>query len=112
MNNNDKVQDATLIDSVMGYCAKNNVEMDSLSNLTFKEVCARLALTCMNDPIYVWASREVRRYYPICHPECHIERIKALVSCGGVWPEGSGPNQVVKEHTDNVVEFPTNHTRH
>lgn len=108
---NDKVQDAALIDAAMGYCAKNNVDVESLGPLTFKEVSVRLALTCQSDPQYVWASREVRRYYPICHPECHIARIHKLLDCGGIWPEGSGPNER-KVSGDNVVEFPTNHTRH
>lgn len=109
---NDKVQDAALIDAAMGYCAKNDVDVEALGPLTFREVSMRLAQTCQNDPNYVWASREVRRYYPICHPECHIERIKQLVELNGVWPEGSGPNQK-SGPTDNVIEFPiVNPTRH
>lgn len=95
-----RFEDATLIDSVFGYCARNNVEVNSLSDLTFLEVSKRLAFDAENHPRWIQASREIRRGYAICHSACHIKRIQHLMR---------------SHDTDapaNVVEFPTTTTRH
>jgi len=105
-----KLHDPTLIDSVFGYCAFAGVEVSSLAPLTFMEVSKLLAETAQHHPEYILASYEVRKYYEICHGDCHISRIRALLANGG-WEEGQGPNAEVNI-PDNVVEFPTNNTKH
>lgn len=109
-----QVRDAAMIDTVFAYCAINNVEPSALEALTFKEVVGLLALVCMENPKWVWASHEVRQYYPVCHSDCHIARIKAFMRNDGEWYEGQGPNK--EKYTDNVVvvDFadPVNRTRH
>lgn len=106
----DKMMDATLIDSVCGYCALNNVPVSSLSSLTFLEVSKRLADTAQNNPKWIWASWEVRKYYEVCHSECHLKRIQALMSNGGFWEDGNGPNK--QKSSAKIIEFPTNTTKH
>lgn len=105
-----KVKDAAMLDAVLGYCALYNLEVNSLSPLSFGEVAKALATMCHDHPEWVWASYEVRQYYPICHSECHISRIQAFVQGGGVWSDSTGPNE--KPAPDNVMQFPTSSTKH
>jgi hypothetical protein len=107
--NNESI-DAPLIDAVMGYCAFHRVSVNSLGPLNFLEVSKRLAHMCQDHPKWVWASMEVRKYYPICHPDCHLKRIQALMQDGGRWQEGCGPN--AQHYENNVVDFPTSTTKH
>ncbi len=105
-----KLHDATLIDSVFGYCAYANVEVSTLAPLTFMEVSKLLAELAQQHPEYIWASYEVRKYYEICHSDCHVKRVQALIRNGG-WRSGEGPEKAAAKR-DNVVEFPTNNTKH
>lgn len=104
-----KLHDATLIDSVFGYCALHQLNVNSLAPLTFLQVTKLLAETVQQNPQWIYASWEIRKYYDICHEDCHIGRIQAFMRSGG-WRQGEGPLQEAK--ADNVVEFPTNHTKH
>lgn len=106
----DQIRDAAMIDTVFAYCALNNVEPISLENLTFKEVVRKLAGVCQYYPAWVWASHEVRQYYPVCHSECHIARVRAFVESGCQWGPESGPNE--PKYTNNVLEFPSSTTKH
>lgn len=93
-------QDAALLDVVSAYCALNNVTAKDLVHLSFGEILKRFASLCQLHPKWVWASREIRKHYHICHQGCHIDRIQTFMKADGDWP------------ADNVIEFPTNHTRH
>jgi hypothetical protein len=118
-----QIRDAAMVDTVYGYCAKYNLEVTALDGLTFGEVIKKLAGLCQHDPVWIYASEEVRRYYPICHPGCHIERIKAFVANDCEWTGGTGPNMAPEDvemqggapasevgFPDNVVPF--NATKH
>lgn len=105
-----KMHDATLIDSVFGYCAFAGVDIHTLAPKTFLEVSGLLADTAMHHPEYIWASYEIRKYHPICHSDCHIARIRTFLANGG-WKADQGPNAETNI-PDNVVEFPANHTKH
>jgi hypothetical protein len=102
-----QVRDAALVDTVLGYCAKHDIEVNSLDKLTFGTVVEMLAELCRTDPIWVYASEEVRRYYPICHHGCHIKRVQAFVQNDCGWSSHTGPNQPAgqTEIPDNVVEM-------
>lgn len=108
MNPSAKLMDATLIDSVMGYCALNNVSVSSLARLSFGEVSFLLSEVCQHKPEWVWASQEVRHHMGICHEECHISRIQTLMED---WTKDGSPGAkpVV---TGKIIPFPTNSTKH
>lgn len=105
-----QVRDATLIDTVLAYCAFTNTDPKDLEPLTFKEVVAKLASICITSPQWVAASQEIRKYYPVCHAECHIERIQAFMAGGCQWGPDAGPNEIKRE--GNVIPFPVNSTKH
>lgn len=102
-----KLMDATLIDTVMAYCALNNVQVASLASKTFGEVSFLLADVCARNPEWVWASQEIRAQVELCHEECHIERIQVLMAD---WNANGRPGATTK--VDNVIPFPTNLTKH
>ncbi len=107
---NNKIVDVALLDAVFGHCARLSIEPSALSPKSFLDVVKLLADTCQRYPQWVLASKEVRRYYPICHQDCHVARIQAFVASGMEWGEDTGPNDHHREN--NVVEFPTNSTKH
>lgn len=97
--------DVALIDVVSAYCALNNVKAATLMPLTFGEVVQRLGVITDKHGAWVTASREIRHQYPICHEECHIERIQMVMAdVEGQKAANSEPAQ--------IIPFPTNHTKH
>lgn len=107
---NNKIVDVALVDTVFGHCARLSIDPSALSPLSFLDVTKLLADTCQHHPQWVLASKEVRQYYPICHEGCHIARIQAFLRSEGVWQPGTGPEEQRRE--GEVVEFPTNSTKH
>lgn len=101
------IEDVALVDAIAGYCAQARISASALSDRTFIEVVALLSDTCQKHSRWVWASQEIRRYYPVCHFDCHLNRVAAFMARDCKWEDGEGPNS-----KGVVIPFPTNHTKH
>lgn len=101
--------DAPLIDSVFGYCAKNDLQVHELSLLPFGDISFRLGELAEKWPEWIYASMEIRHHgVAICHEACHLERIKTFMK---EWVADGRPG--AKPQAGNVVQlFPTNSTKH
>lgn len=104
-------RDIAIVDLVYAYCAVNTVDPTLFQELSFGEALERFHEVVEQNPEFIVASKEVRKYYDICHWECHVERIIKLVNSGLRWPAGSGPNKedpkVPVSDVDNVVDLAT-----
>lgn len=101
--------DVVIIDAVSGHCARLGIKASALSALPFLEVIRLLSETCQRYPEWVYASKSLRaRLGPVCHQECHLERINLLmVEVLAKKPAEPEPK------VGNVVDlFPANTTKH
>lgn len=72
----DKVRDAAMIDVVFGYCAKHDIDPNSLHKESFGSMIARFYEFMKTDSLWVLASQQIRHAHPICHSDCHIKNIQ------------------------------------
>jgi hypothetical protein len=56
-----------------------------------KDLIPVLVEVAESRPDLVVASEEVRKYYPVCHFDCHIHRLNAYMQQGARWTKGNGP---------------------
>lgn len=85
------LRDVPLIDLIATFCHIHKCDQRALVGQEFTEVVAALA-TCGNqNQKIVQASKDIRKYYEVCHFGCHLNRLSAFVAGGYRWEEGQGP---------------------
>lgn len=80
-----------LIDAVTAALISKSATQEQLALLPFADVLAILCKAATDFPELVAAGKEVRKYYGLCHTDCHFKRVKKFVEQGSQWYPGQGP---------------------
>lgn len=82
------INELKLLDVVAAYAVLHN---DKPPTADIPDLVPLLVEVAKSNPELVKASEEVRKYYPVCHFDCHINRLNAYIRQGNRWVHGTGP---------------------
>ena len=80
-----------LIDAAAAALVGGKLDYVNMAMCEFHHIMEVLVMAVEEHPELVSASAEVRKYYDLCHFDCHVRRVKNFQLQDFVWRPGQGP---------------------